>query len=168
MRRHTTRQRPWSRPRLLVGLLIPVAILASAPATAEGRGRCATVDVPWPVILPDGSTHPACRLTLCLKQIWSPVSGMHELRIDGMPVGLVLSRIGRSEGPAELTPTMLFRRDEREGFRLVGYAWPDGDTMRTYALQAIRRRVPRRDRRPPLSFDDVQREFIQLGARLDP
>ena len=79
------------------------AVVALAPSLAwsQNRGQCARIEAPWPMVLPDGSTHEAGSLKLCLQQMWTPVSGLHEIRVNGMSIGLFMSRVGTSEGPVE-------------------------------------------------------------------
>ena len=114
--------------------VVAVVALAPSPAWTQDRGRCALIEAPWPVVLPDGSTHEAGSLKLCLQQMWTPASGLHEIRIDGMPIGLFMSRVGTSEGPVEGVPVVVFQRNGTGEHYLVGYAWPDGEVMRTYIL----------------------------------
>ena len=123
-----------------IGWLVALAlgiVVALTPSSALGEetGRCARADVPWSVTLPDGSTHDAGALRLCLQQMWTPASGLHEIRVNGNPTGLFMSRLGRTEGLVEATPIMVFARNPSGEHRLIGYAWPDGDVMRTYTLR---------------------------------
>ena len=67
--------------------------------------------------------------------MWTPASGLHEIRINGHPTGLFMSRLGTTEGLVEDTPIMVFGRDPSGEHRLIGYAWPDGEVMRTYTLR---------------------------------
>jgi hypothetical protein len=122
----------WSDWVMAVGL--GVAILMSSPAWSEDRGRCVRAEAPWPVVLPDGSSHEAGSVKLCLQQMWTPASGLHEIRLNGTAIGLFMSRATTSEGPAERMPIVVFQRTDADEHRLVGYAWPDGEAMRVYML----------------------------------
>jgi hypothetical protein len=64
----------------------------------------------------------------------SPVSTLHTVYVAGRPAGLLEGRVGRSEGPAQRQPFVLFRRNTDAQFVLIGYAWPDGRNMETYSL----------------------------------
>jgi len=132
-----TRGEHGARPRLrwaAVLALGAVVVLAPSPAWSQNRGQCARIEVPWPVVLPDGSTHEAGSLNLCLQQMWTPASGLHEIRVNGKPIGLFMSRVGTSEGPAERVPVVVFQSNGTDERTLLGYAWPHGDVMRTYIL----------------------------------
>ena len=109
-------------------------VLAAPNHAASGPG-CVSVAVAEPVELPDGSVHPAGSLSLCIGAPLSPITALQRVSIGGMPVGILLSRRGVSEGPATAEPSMLFRRDETGRLHLVGYAWPAGETNRTYLLR---------------------------------
>ena len=117
---------------LALGILVA---FTPSPAWAEQTGRCARAAVPWPVTLPDGSVHDAGTLKLCLQQMWTPASGLHEIRVNEHPMGVFISRLGRTEGLVDTTPMMVFERSVTDRYSLIGYAWPDGDAMRTYTLR---------------------------------
>lgn len=124
--------------RKLLGAALIAAFLVAAggPSSAQERGRCASVALEWPVRLPDGSVHNARTLSLCLSDYWTPVSGLHELKVNGQAVGRFVSRVGFSEGSVGTSPIVVFERGSGGAYRLVGYAWPSGDRMRTFALGA--------------------------------
>lgn len=137
-----------------LGLLVA---LAPSPAWSESTGRCASVELPWPVVLPDGSAHEAGSLKVCLQQMWTSAAGLHEIRVNGTAIGLFMSRVGESESPAEPGPIVIFQRRGTDEHYLVGYAWPNGDVMRTYALHKFGKvtdAMARRLRRPLLDSPD--------------
>jgi len=115
--------------------VLALLALAASPAWSQNRGQCAQIEAPWPMVLPDGSTHEAGALKLCLQEMWTPASGLHEIRVNGASLGLFMSRVGTSEEPAEGVPVVVFQRDGTNEHYLVGYAWPDGRTLRTYVLR---------------------------------
>ena len=136
-----------------------VVILAPSPAWSEDRGQCARIEAPWPIVLPDGSTHEAGSLKLCLQQMWTPASGLHEIRVNGMSIGLFMSRVGTSEGPVEGLPVVVFQRYGTDEHHLVGYAWPDGGAMRTYVLRKFGkapRETARNSRLPLLESETTE------------
>jgi len=106
--------------------------LVSVPALASGR--CVTVEVPAPFVMPDGTVHEPGPLKLCDSLRMSPVSTLHKVYLAGHPVGLLEGKVGRSEGLAEREPYVLFRRNADAQLVLIGYAWPDGRNMETYLL----------------------------------
>jgi len=118
----------------LVASVIVATALVSGLVSAQERGRCLTVNVPAEFVTPDRVTHGPGTLKLCVARIHSPVSVLHKLYIDGHMVGMHQSRAGRSEGPASNAPYVQFHWNGRGQLLLVGYAWPDGDRMRTHIL----------------------------------
>jgi len=67
--------------------------------------------------------------------MWTPASGLHEIRVNGRSIGLFMSRAGTSEATVEGVPIVVFQRNGTDEHHLVGYAWPDGKAMRTYVLR---------------------------------
>lgn len=144
-------------------------ILAFGTGWASPSGNCLSVEVAGPIELPDGSIHSATSLTLCVTRVFSPIATLHRVSLDGLPVGLVMSRMGMSEGPGSPEPMVMFRRDANGLLRLVGYAWPRGDRSQTFLLQMPKRRKPAesatalfRDRP-----DDLQGATVLLAPRVD-
>ncbi len=119
-----------------LGTVVALAMTAFAlsPVWSESPGRCARVEVPWPVTLPDGSVHDARSLQLCLQQMWTNKSGLHEIRVNGASRGLFMSRAGKSEGPIEELPVVVFEKNAAGTHHLIGYAWPGRESMRTYVM----------------------------------
>jgi hypothetical protein len=91
------------------------------------------------VRLPDGSIHPPGTLTLCDSRSYSPVSTIHATYVNGMPIGMMLSRRGVSEGGAERQPFIMLVRDSSGLLHLYGYAVPSGKRMITYSMLQRRR-----------------------------
>jgi hypothetical protein len=149
-------------------LVLALALLLPGGTQAQETGRCARVATPWPIVLPDGSTHESDALQLCLKLKLNPVTGIHELRVDGISRGMVRSRIGKSEGRSMLDPIVVFRRVDSGAHLLVGYAWPDGDVMRTFNLYDLSRSRSAGARTRELALDRTlaSEEFVLLVARL--
>ncbi len=116
-----------------------VLTVSGSIGAASGR-NCLTVAVPGPLELPDGTVHPAASLTLCMSRAFSPVARLHEVALDGITVGLLLSRLGVSEAPGSGEPMVTFRRDREGLLHLIGYAWPSGSRSQTYLLQIPVRR----------------------------
>jgi len=130
---------------LLAGALASGLGLACGVAEAGGRGECTSALVEEPFRAPDGSLHAAGRLTICASKRYSPVSHLHATYVDGMPLGLLISRAGWSEGLSEDgKPFMMFRRDADGLLHLSGYAIPAGDRMVTYRLDLARVDTSRR------------------------
>ncbi len=115
-------------------VLVVAALVASQGEALAARDICVSAEVPEPILLPDGSWHPAGVLTLCLRGHYSPVAAFHETYVNHMPIGLFLSHQCVSEGPAEADPFMMFYRQADGGLRLYGYALPSGDHLTNYFL----------------------------------
>jgi len=125
------------RARSPVALACGVAMVACAmflPVWGGSSDRCVSVQVPGPIVLPDGSNHPGGTLTLCHVRDFSPVSGVHRLAVDRMPVCLVLSRRVGAETPLGAPPRVLFYRTADGVYRLVGYSYSAGRKVSSFFL----------------------------------
>lgn len=115
-----------------------IVALATFPASAEteSTGTCAEAAVPEAFTLPDGTTVEAGTLRLCFTRRYSPAAGLHEVRIDGRPVGMFLSERRRTEGIAELGDALVVLRRRTDGsLALYAYAVRDGDRMVAYKMR---------------------------------
>jgi hypothetical protein len=120
-------------------ILVAIGVFAPQVVTLAGdRGKCTSAHLAEQVLLPDGSLHPPGTLTLCDSRSYSPVSTIHATYMDGMPVGMMLSRRGTSEGGAERQPFVMLVRDGSGLLHLYGYAVPSGKHMVTYRMQQPR------------------------------
>jgi hypothetical protein len=108
--------------------------MSSTVARAASSGRCASVDVEAEIQLPDGSVYPPGKLTLCDSRAYSPVSSLHRTFVDGMPVGMLMSRRKTSEGDGDSVPEVMFLRDAHGRLQLFGYALPTGGGKVTFLL----------------------------------
>jgi hypothetical protein len=142
------------------------AVVAFAPSLtwSQQRGQCARIDTPWPMVLPDGSIHEAGSLNLCLQQMWTPASGLHEIRVNGKSLGLFMSRVGTGEGPVEGMPVVVFQRNGTDERSLLGYAWPDGAVMKTYVLDGFGRSPRKIARKAPLPLLESVTTEILIAA----
>ena len=119
----------------LLGFVLGLVLACIASSSAASAKNCVTVTVVDPLELPDGSIHAAGSLTLCSIKVFSPVAQFHQVSVDGMPVGFLLSRLVVSEGPVPDDPLVTFHRDRKGRLHLIGYAWPAGKRSQTYLLQ---------------------------------
>jgi hypothetical protein len=130
-------------------VLVVIGVFAPQVATLAGdRGICTSAVVEEQVQLPDGSLQPPGTLTLCDSRSYSPVSTIHATYVNGMPVGMMLSRRGTSEGSAERRPFIMLVRDGDGLLHLYGYAVPSGEHMVTYRMQQ-----PRSSGAPQIAWD---------------
>jgi hypothetical protein len=120
--------------RVRLALALPALLLAAGTVGAQSVGDCLAVEVPQPMVLPDGSSHPAGSLRICLSAAFSPVEGLHEIRVDGAPLGLHRSRRARGEGQPGPYPWVLFEKNRRDELVLVAYGWPENGRMNTFRL----------------------------------
>jgi hypothetical protein len=111
------------RFRVSSTVVVLAALVAGllASGTAAARGTCVSATIDEPFVLPDGVEYAAGRLSLCAQGTHSPVATLHELRVDGIPVGLQISRSGRSEAPSD-EPCMVFTRGLDGRLLLDGYS----------------------------------------------
>ncbi len=136
MKNKKNTRKAWSRSHwALPAALVAVVLVAAPTAWSQGRSDCTFVDAPWPIVLPDGSNHRAGSMMLCFQQMWTPASGLHEIRVNGRSAGLFMSRVGTSDESVERIPIVVFGRyDGMDEHRLLGYALPADGAMRTYIL----------------------------------
>lgn len=129
---------PRKRSEALGTALIVLAVvgIVVAPAFGAGsvKGRCVGVRLEAPIVLPDGSVHPAGALRLCDAVAFSPVTTLHAMYVNGQPVGLMASHTRRSEGGGSIQPSVVFERDTRGRLILLGYVVPSHGESVSYAL----------------------------------
>jgi len=126
---------------LLLPLVVCVALSAAAStvASAQPLGSCVAARTDAPVVLPDGSRHPAGSLVLCAASSYTPGTMLHEARVNGARVGLFRSHSHIAEGRARdlRDPVFLFGRAEDGDLVLQGFATTDGDDVRAYRFDAL-------------------------------
>jgi len=120
--------------RFVATLVIGLAACASTSWAQDG-GACVTANVPEAFTLPDGSEHAAGRLTLCALQAFTPVVGLHSVRVDGTGASLAMSRRAVPEQYADARSEILFRRAPDGALDLVGYVVPFGDRSWSYTMK---------------------------------
>ena len=129
------------RPHIILPWILSAVVLPAMVGNAQAGGRsdCTSAHVGEEIQLPDGSVHPPGRFTLCVERKYSPVSSLHTIHVDGMPVAMLASRRGRGEGGTVEAPFIMLIRDGRGRLHLAGYATPSRDHMVTYELVDLRR-----------------------------
>jgi hypothetical protein len=128
-----------------VGLIALGLLVLPGSAAAGQRGVCTSADVAETFLLPDGTMHEAGRITLCTEREYSPVRWLHAAYVDRMPVAMLISRSGSSEGRGtDLRPFFVFDRDAQGLLHLAGYAVPTGrGALTTYRMDPARVRSSR-------------------------
>ena len=155
-----------SRRRHAVGSLIAVALglLASSFVGAQDRDRCLRVELPGPVVLPDGTTGGSSQLRICLDRAISPAISLHRLYLDGYPVGQFLGRSRDSKDTAE-DPVVVFARAGPGAYRLVEYAWPQGHTTRIHVFRQTPSLPSGASVTKPVATPRAAEEFVAVVAR---
>lgn len=110
---------------VLVGLVV-------TPALADGR--CIRVQVPLPIVFPDGTSQPPGVLRLCDSRSFNPVSSFHAASVDGVAVGMLTSHRTRSEMEGEGAARVMFHRRDDGSLILIGYVVPGRGGSVTYRL----------------------------------
>jgi len=110
-----------------------VCLTVGGAAWAVVPAHCIAIDVPAPFVLPDGTVYPAGELRLCLNRNFNPVSGLHRVYIEHMPVGFLMSRVSKAETPKDAGPSVLFYSDAGQ-LRLVGYTVASNGKVFSYRL----------------------------------
>ena len=134
-------------------LWLVLALLAVGPAWSGSGGTCVSAEIPWQMEMPDGSVHEPGTIKLCHVQDYNPVSGLHSLQVDGMPLGMFQSTIAHSEEQASIHPILVLKSDGNNHVRLVAYAWPRERSMEVYWLH-----------RPGENLGQVRQASIPLRA----
>jgi len=123
---------------ILLALTLPVLGIASGLTQAQTTGRCVRAEIPETMVLPDGSRHAPGTMRICLTHRASPVTGFHEIRVDGHGKGLFQSRFGASEAMTEDGQAFLsFRRTKTGELILEGYAIPAGQKMDVFEIVPV-------------------------------
>ena len=143
-------------------VMMGLAICASA-AWAQENGICVTADVPEAFTLPDGSEHPAGRLTLCPVEALSPVTELHSVSVDGRGLRFAMSRRALAESYSGPRSEILFRRSADGGLVLVGYVVPFGTRSRSYAMTDWGRGGSSK-KEPSVAAKDLSKTYGQTGA----
>ena len=112
------------RKLLLLAFGLTFSVIAyHGGALAEGS-PCSTAEVDQPFRLPNGVVHPAGTLTLCRQAEHSPVSFLHVMYVNRMPVGSFSSRRGFLEESSSEERYMVFAVESKNVLRLSGIVVP--------------------------------------------
>ena len=141
------------------GVLIVLLLtgLAVGAAQAQSSGGCVRAEVPWRMIMPDGTNHAPGTVEVCHNRDYTPVSGLHTLKVDGSSLGMFTSYVVQAESLAARHPIMVFHTTVNGAAQLVAYGWPDRGTMKIFWLHDLamdKRALKARAR----SLDQSQRE----------
>ena len=149
-------------PTLRVVLLAVGLASSASPSWAQSRD-CVTSNVTQAFTLPDGSSHAAGRLTICMLRAFTPVIGLHRVWADDDGASLVMSRLAPAEAIADSGPVLLFRSAPGRPLDLVGYVMSSGRRSWSYTL----RRPAPTGLAGPKTFGAVQspEEPIRTGRR---
>jgi hypothetical protein len=153
-------------PRVLAVAILSFAALA---AYAQEQGSCVSAEIPYSIVLPDGSAYDAGDLRICFNRRLTPVTVINTVSVNGLPRGFFLSRTGTAEGPSLPHPVIAFRRDGAGALQLAGFASPGREHMHTFRFGPARTELvigPAVDR---LTRNDLREsdDVVLLAARLD-
>lgn len=112
-----------------LALAAVAAIAAPSITPAQQRGTCVLVNTPSAVHLPDGTVAERGTLRLCVERNVSPVTVMHTISANGIPLGLYTARAERSEGYGLPHPLVAFTSRGDGTLALTGYAEGAGRTV---------------------------------------
>lgn len=146
--------------------VVALCLVAAQGAAEAARGVCVSAEIEEPFRLPDGSNHPAGRLTLCHDSDYSPVASFHRTKVDGMTVSMHMSRRGESERGDSDAPFIMFSRDVDGTLLLLGYAHSGQDKATVHAFPPSRKsreQLSQVNARP----DKGEAPMIMLAASLD-
>ncbi len=121
-----------SRHTIYIALTALVMFFGAGSAFA---GTCTSAVLEEAFVLPDGTERPAGTLTLCVERTFSPVQSLHRISVDGMPIGMALSRHSTTELPDARTPAMVFERAADDRLYLLGYVSPGRDQLKVFAMR---------------------------------
>ncbi len=146
-------------------LWLVLALLAASPAWSGSGGTCVSADIPWQMEMPDGSIHEPGNVKLCYVRDYNPVSGLHSLQVDGMPLGMFQSTVAHSEEQASIHPILVLKSDGNGHVRLVAYAWPREESMSVYWLYGPGRNTEEiRSASLPLQVLQREDEYYMVAA----
>lgn len=152
-------------------ILLALFVLPAGFRAETATGRCVSAETTADVILPDGSTHPAGRIQICMTLEYSPVAGLHTTRLADGFAAMFLSDRRQSEGVVEDgRPYIQFFRARGGEWILDAYAVPQGDRMQLFQIKPIGRSAkaakgPEAESRLALN-EDGQPQVVQLVASL--
>ena len=110
--------------------LAATGLFITTPASA---GFCTSALVEEVFALPDGSVHPAGRLTLCAGGS-SPVFALQRTFVDGRPVGMFTSRREVVEDAEDEGYYLIFHRRPGHPMELTGYSQPSSGYTEMFTL----------------------------------
>ncbi len=122
-------------------IIVVTALAGFVNSAASAATSCVSVQVDYPVLLPDGTEQAPGTLTLCDSGALSPAERFERAEINGAAVGLYRSRARRAESD-DPTPVVTFYRDGEGRLVLAGYAAPSGRRILAHVFDAARRQAP--------------------------
>lgn len=146
---------------LAIGLAL-AAVAGSSLVRADSNGGCVIAQVDSPILLPDGSEHPAGLLRLCVGSAFSPVSVFQKTYVGGRAVGYFRSRSRLAEADPGGPPLVTFLRADGGRLALAGYALPTGRRTVAYIFEDAWRNVSRSS--PAISQDGGPPSSVSVAA----
>ncbi len=129
---------------LVIGAVLVTAIAGGGTAVAGPSAVCVVAQVNAPILLPDGSEHPAGSLKLCGGPAFTPVTVFQKAFVDGRAVGYFASRTRAAEAEPGGPPIMTFIKTASGKLALAGYALPSQGRNTAYIFEDAWRTASRR------------------------
>jgi hypothetical protein len=118
------------------GLAVAALALLTSTASADEIGHCYTADVPFEIVLPDGTAHGPALLTICVTRRGGPVARYLKISVNRRAVGEYPARIAQAEDwPVDRDVVFAFRPNGHGQLVLEGCAFPSPDGTPTYDLR---------------------------------
>jgi hypothetical protein len=152
-------------PRVLGVITLSLAAMA---AYAQEQGSCVSAEIPYAIVLPDGTAQDSGDLRICFNRRLTPVTVVNTVSVNGIPKGFFLSRTDKAEGPSLPHPVIAFRRDGAGALQLAGFASPGREHMRTFRFGPAQTELDIEHAVDRLSRKDLtESEVVLMAARLD-
>jgi hypothetical protein len=135
--RGTSRFSQFRRGGQAVLIVLLLTGLAVGAAQAQASGGCVRAEVPWRMIMPDGTDHAPGTVEVCHNRDYTPVSGLHALKVDGSSLGMFTSYVVQSESLESRHPILVFHTTADGAAQLVAYGWPDRGVMKIFWLHDL-------------------------------
>ena len=146
--------------------VVALCLVAAQGAAEAARGVCVSAEIEEAFRLPDGSSYPAGKLTLCHHSDYSPVASFHRTKVDGMTVSMHMSLRGDSERGESDAPFIMFSRDADGTLLLLGYGHSGQDEATVHTFPPSRK-AARKQLQAGARTDTSATPIILLAANLD-
>ncbi len=152
------------RTLLLLAFGLTFSIIVCHGGAFAGGSPCSTAEVDQPFRLPNGVVHPAGTLTLCRQAEHSPVSFLHVMYVNRIPVGTFSSRQDVLEESDSEERYMVFAVESKNVLRLSGIVVPVGNHLEMYRFEG-RTKVETEDSIQVVAKDEPEESLPKVAPR---